>query len=91
MKNITLVLRVTPQRAIHILNRLYGSGDMRRDAWQDKVADMKKIIAEQNDEKTKKSDDLIRKSGTFYKKVKKTPRNNPGQRQLSNRVSNRKI
>ena len=79
MKNITLVLRVTPQRAIHILNRLYGSGDMRRDAWKDKVANMEKIIAEQNAEKIQKTDNLIRKSGTFYKKVKKQPRNNPGQ------------
>lgn len=71
MKNITLVLRVTPQRAIQILNRLYGAGDIRRDAWKDKVANMEKIIAEQNNEKTKRTDDLIRKSGTFYKKVKK--------------------
>ena len=71
MKNITLVLRVTPQRAIQILNRLYGAGDIRRDAWQGKVANMEKIIAEQNNEKTKRTDDLIRKSGTFYKKIKK--------------------
>lgn len=71
MKNITLVLRVTPRRAIQILNRLYGSGDIRRDAWKSRVADMEKIIAEQNDEKTQKINNLIRKSGTFYKKVKK--------------------
>lgn len=79
MKNITLVLRVTPRRAIQILNRLYGSGDIRRDAWKSRVADMEKIIAEKNNEKTKRTDDLIRKSGTFYKKVKKEPRNNPRQ------------
>lgn len=65
-RNITLTLRVTPERAIGIVNRLYGAGDFSRGQW---VAFLKKI---KSDAKKIKTPEIIpEKPRVFYKSYKK--------------------
>lgn len=72
--NITLTLRIPPERAISIVNRLYGSGVFTR---QQMIAFVKKI--NQDAEKIKKREIIPENPRVFYKSYKKTPILNRGK------------
>lgn len=67
--NITITLRVSPQRAIMIYNRLYACGELPRDKWLQNITKIKS--QEENSQKnaTKKPQEIK----TFYKNLKKNP------------------
>ena len=71
-RNITLTLRVSPQRAIQILNRLYGCGEISREKYLQRVAGLKKELADEQAKKQKLQDERLSNLRVFYKTVKKT-------------------
>lgn len=68
-RNITLTLRVTPERAIGIVNRLYGAGVFSRSQW---ITFLKKIKSDA--EKIKTPEIIPEKPRVFYKSYKKKHR-----------------
>lgn len=66
--NITITLRVTPQRAIMIYNRLYACGELPRDKWLQNITKIKsqEKIHKKMQQKNRK------KSRLFIKILKKT-------------------
>ena len=72
MKNITLTLRVTPQRAVQILGRLYGCGEITREKYLKRLAEIDNEIARQADERRSAVEHIIANSRRFYER--KTPR-----------------
>lgn len=72
MKNITLTLRVSPDRAVQILNRLYGCGEMSRDKYIKRLSEIGLEKAKQEEDRGIHLERLIANSGRFYKI--KTPR-----------------
>ena len=73
MKNITLTLRVSPDRAVQILNRLYGCGEMSRDKYLKRLSEIGAEKAKQEKDREMHLERLIANSGAFYKR--RTPRN----------------
>ena len=74
MKKITLTLRVTPDRATQILNRLYGCGEISRDKYIKRLSEIGAEKVRQEEDRLLRLEKLIDDSGKFYKK--KTPRQN---------------
>lgn len=75
MKNITLTLRVSPDRAVQILNRLYGCGEMSRDKYLKRLSEIGLEKAKQERDREMCLERFIANSGRFYK------RKNPMQRE----------
>lgn len=76
MKNITLTLRVSPDRAVQILNRLYGCGEMSRDKYLKRISEISEEKAKQGKNREKCLERLIANSGVFYSKKNPTPEKN---------------
>jgi hypothetical protein len=68
MKNITLTLRVSPDRAVQILNRLYGCGEMSRDKYLKRLSEIGAEKAKQVQDREMCLKRLIANSGRFYKR-----------------------
>ena len=75
MKNITLTLRVSPDRAVQILNRLYGCGEISRDKYLKRLSEIGLEKAKQERDREMRLERFIDNSGRFYK------RKNPMQRE----------
>lgn len=73
MKNITLTLRVSPDRAVQILNRLYGCGEMSRDKYLKRLSEIGLEKAKQERDREMHLERLIANSGAFYSKKNPTP------------------
>lgn len=71
MKNITFTLRVSPERAVQILNRLYGCGEMPRDKYLKRLSEIGLEKAKQEKDREMRLERLIANSGVFY--CKKNP------------------
>lgn len=67
MKNITLTLRVSPERAVQILNRLYGCGEISREKYLKRLAEVSMEKAKIEQERQEHLEDMIANSGVFYK------------------------
>lgn len=65
--NITITLRVSPQRAIQIYNRLYASGEMSREKWLQNIAN----VNAQNAVMQKNNKEKAQEYKTFYKNISK--------------------
>lgn len=65
--NITITLRVSPQRAIQIYNRLYASGEMSREKWLQNIANVnaQSVAVQKNNE------EKAQEYKTFYKNISK--------------------
>lgn len=70
-KNILLNLRVTPNRAVQIINRLYGSGDINRAKYHKYLSRIQIATDELIAKTAKKQDKLFKKAEQhrFYKKT----------------------
>lgn len=73
MKNITLTLRVSPDRAVQILNRLYGCGEMSRDKYLKRLSEIGLEKAKQERDREIRLERFIDNSGVFYSKKNPTP------------------
>lgn len=73
MKNITLTLRVSPDRAVQILNRLYGCGEMSRDKYIKRLSEIGLEKAKLERDREIRLERLIDNSGVFYSKKNPTP------------------
>lgn len=67
MKKITLTLRVSPDRAAQILNRLYGCGEISREKYLKRLAEVSMEKAKIEQERQEHLEDMIANSGVFYK------------------------
>lgn len=72
MKNITLTLRVSPDRAVQILNRLYGCGEISRDKYLKRLSEIGLERAKQERDREMCLERLIANSGAFYGKKNPT-------------------
>jgi Mn-dependent DtxR family transcriptional regulator len=78
MKNITLTLRVSPDRAVQILNRLYGCGEISRDKYLKRLSEIGIEKANQERDREMRLERLIADSGGFYKRKAPTRREKIG-------------
>lgn len=69
--NITITLRVSPQRAIMIYNRLYACGELSREKW---LKIVEKLQQSKESNLAKKEEQDLQKPRTFYENLKKNPR-----------------
>lgn len=67
MKKITLTLRVSPERATQILNRLYGCGEITREKYIKRLSEIGAEKARIEQERQERLESMIAGSGCFYK------------------------
>lgn len=67
-KNIVLTLRVTPERAKTIINRLYGTGDIDSIHYKRQMERIDSAVLVLENARNKRLQKLFENGGTFYKK-----------------------
>lgn len=70
-KNITLTLRVSPDRAIQILNRLFGSGELSKEKYLERIREIDSVAAELEEKKQKNLKRILENPRVFYQTIKK--------------------